>query len=343
MHPSRFTSVLLMVFIFWGKVAGAAPPVRLQRPQRRTFRRTVPFSGQVVPRRKATLRAPLSGYLLAVMVPDETPVKAGKVLFLLGGPEVERKISLLATQIATLKKEIFLAEKRVEIKRKGLSAHLVPYGEFLQAREYFLQLQRELGARKTQLQILKQQRKVRAPFSGIFTRRRVFPGEWVNRGTVLAEVIDPKALWIRALVFAPEGVSLAGKPALIRLRGRILSARITRLAPEKTPAGGRIVFLEGPSLSSLSPYEYVRGEIILEEHREALAVPRQAVLYDQKERPCVFVKTRHGFVQRFIRIGQETADWVEVLSGLKPDEEVVVQGAYELFYRNFPRTYHLPD
>lgn len=317
---------------------------RVATPVRRDFCRTVPFTGEVLSRRSVRITALTSGRIVSLGVSDESRVKAGEVLFVLGGPEVEKRLGSLRTEIRILQQRILLAEKALKLKKKGFSARLIPYSEVLSAEEHLWRLKSELSARQNAFHLLESYLRIRAPIAGIFTRRRVSVGQWVEKGAVLAEIVDPERVWIRALVFPPRGFRLSRKPARILLPDRVLPARVTRVAPEETPVGGRIVFLSGPELSRyLAPGETVKGRIVLAEHRNALALPRQAVIYDRNEKPWVFVKTPKGYVRRALRLGLVQGNWVEVLSGLKPHEKVVVQGAYELFYRNFPRTYHLPD
>ena len=337
-----FLIISLIKFVKATKVEPSL--IKVSTPVRRDFYRTVPFAGEVLSRRSVRITALTPGRIVSIGVPDESRVKAGEVLFVLGGPEVQRRLVSLRTEIRILQRRVLLAEKALKLKKKSFSAHLIPYSEVLSAEEHLGRLKSELSARQNALRLFESYLRIRAPIAGVFTRRRVSVGQWVEKGTVLAAIVDPERVWIRALVFPPPGFRLSGKPARILLPDRVLPARVTRVAPEETPAGGRIVFLEGPELSRyLAPGETVKGRIILAEHRKALALPRQAIIYDRNEKPWVFVKTPKGYVRRALRLGLVQGNWVEVLSGLKPHEKVVVQGAYELFYRDFPRTYHLPD
>ncbi|MBX6422835.1 efflux RND transporter periplasmic adaptor subunit [Thermosulfurimonas sp. F29] len=337
----------LLFFLIIGAVEAAAEPplfIRISFPERRNFRRTVPFVGRVLPRKRVRITAPMEGRIISIGAPDESPVRAGMILFVLGGPEVEKRLANLKSQVAVLEKEISLAEEAVRLKREGVRAKIIPYGELLNAEEHLLQLENELGARRSELHFLKIRVRIRAPISGVFTRRRVSVGQRVKKGAVLAEILDPKTLWIRAMVFPPEGIGLCDKPAIIRLGGRTISARVTKVAPERTPAGGRVVFLEGKDIAGfLGPGEAVSGEIIIEEHRKALAVPEEALVYDESGKAYVFVKSEKGFEKRMVKTGLSGDGFVEVVSGLREGEKVVVEGAYELFYRNFSRIYRVPD
>lgn len=74
-----------------------------------------------------------------------------------------------------------------------------------------------------------------------------------------------------------------------------------------------------------------------------LAVPKSAIVYDQQDHPFLFV-SKDGIYKRLsIQTGMTQHGWVEILSGLKDDQLVVVKGAYELFYRNFNEMFKVQD
>ncbi len=337
-----FLIISLIKFVEAAKVEPSL--IKVSSPVRRDFRRTVPFVGKVFPKKGVRITALMPGRIVSIGVPDESWVKAGEVLFVLGGPELERRLATLRSQVATLERAISLAEEAVRLKKEGVKARIIPYREFLNAKEHLLQLKNELVARKNELHLFESRLRIRAPISGIFTRRRVSIGQDVEKGTILAEVVDPQDLRVRATVFLTKKADLTGKLALIYLPNRPLFAKVVGVAPEQTPAGGITVFLEGKDISRfLVPGKSVKGALVLEEHRGALAVPEEALVYDEAERAYVFVKTEKGFEKRMVKTGLSGDGFVEVVSGLKKGEEVVIKGAYELFYRDFNRIYRLPD
>ncbi len=318
--------------------------IRVSHPIKRDFYRTVPFMGEVVSKKRVEVVARVPGRIVSIRIPDESPVKKGKILFTLGGPEIEKRLRGLEARLKALREEMALAEEAVRLKEEGAKAKIVPYGELLSAKEHLLSLEAEFEALKAELTSFKAGFQVKAPISGIFTRRRVSIGQDVEKGTILAEVVDPKTLWIKAVVFLPDKAKLGGKSALIKTRDHFIRAQVTGNSPRHTPAGGTIVFLEGKEIPrNLAPGQTVSGEIILEEHKGSLALPAQAVVYDDKERAYVFVKSGKTFEKRRVKTGIVADGFIEILSGLQGEKAVVVQGAYELFYRNFNQIYKVPD
>ncbi len=342
-----FLGALFLTFSWLtaGETAKAGSPlIKVSYPVTRDFYRTVPFMGEVVSKRRVELVALTSGRIVSIRALDESPVKKSEILFVLGGPEVEKRLGSLKARLAALKKEIALAQESVRLKEKGAKIKVVPYREVLSAREQLLSLQAEFKAVQTELTTLRAGLQVKAPISGVFTRRRVSIGQEVEKGTVLAEVVDSQALWIKATVFLPHKIPLCGRYALIKTEDKSLMAKVVGVSPEQTPAGGTVVFLEGKEIfRNLAPGQTVSGKIILEEHKGVFALPGEAVVYDEEERAYVFVKSGNDFERRRVQTGLAANGFIEIVSGLKRGEKVVIQGAYELFYRNFNQIYKVPD
>jgi HlyD family secretion protein len=70
------------------------------------------------------------------------------------------------------------------------------------------------------------------------------------------------------------------------------------------------------------------AEIVLEEHKNVLTVPEQAVLYDKDRNATVWVPDVHGKDGHRVvpvKVGLSNGSKVEVLSGLRSGDKVVLQ------------------
>ncbi len=70
------------------------------------------------------------------------------------------------------------------------------------------------------------------------------------------------------------------------------------------------------------------AEVVLEEHKHVLTVPEQAVLYDKDRNASVWVPDPHGKDgHRIVKVktGLSNGSRVEITSGLKPGDTVVLQ------------------
>ena len=72
-------------------------------------------------------------------------------------------------------------------------------------------------------------------------------------------------------------------------------------------------------------------------------MPEDAVVYDQEGKSFIFVKKGRGYEKRQVKTGLIKNGWIEIVSGLSKNDMLVIRGAYELFYRDFSKTYKVPD
>jgi cobalt-zinc-cadmium efflux system membrane fusion protein len=69
--------------------------------------------------------------------------------------------------------------------------------------------------------------------------------------------------------------------------------------------------------------------------KNVLTVPVSAVLHDEQNEPFVYVEIQPGkFAQRLVSVGAQQNDQQEILSGLKPGDNVVSEGSVFLQFAN---------
>ncbi len=126
----------------------------------------------------------------------------------------------------------------------------------------------------------------------------------------------------------------------------IVWGTITNVLPERTAMGADIVWIKGhyPDFA-LKPGKMVGGKIVLSMHKKALAVPESAIVRDRDENSFVFLKNFNfsGYHRQSVKTGIISNGMTEILQGLKKDDKIVVQGAYELFYSDFNKIYKVVD
>lgn len=173
-----------------------------------------------------------------------------------------------------------------------------------------------------------------APIDGQLTDVHIVPGEVVSENEVLAEIIDPARLWVEATLYdAPLAERITGGAARTRqIPDRAFPLILAGVSPKVNPEnqGLHLQFAiretDGRLKSGMPVDVYAHtGATTF-----ALAVPRVALL-ERGGLPLVWVKTApERFEGRAVRLGRRTAEWVEILEGVRPDERVVVQGQQQL-------------
>lgn len=349
----------LVAYVFWqskgrepvaGNIASdslssTSSVICTAHPAWRTFTVNIPWIGIVEPQASIKLTALVAGRVESIDAEDEHPVEKGRPIMQLGGPRIKEARTKLTIEVESLKTQVKLARETLVRLEESLKTHLATKDQVAAAQEALVRLKARLRDARLNLKTLNRESCITAPINGIFTNRQVSVGQDVTAGQVVGEIIDTGRLRIAASLFPPRDIELQGKEATIRLNAnRNVSGVVRKVLPRASSTGAVRVWIEGPQIDALlHPGEMVGGDIVVESRPGALAVPKSAIVYDAQEHPFLFVRKGSGYERVAVQTGVEQGGWVEVLSGLKADQLVVVKGAYELFYRNFNEQFKVQD
>lgn len=172
---------------------------------------------------------------------------------------------------------------------------------------------------------------IRAPFAGRVTSRKIQVGTHVRPGEELFTVTDYDPLI--ALIFLPETDVLAleeGREVRLNLKadaGVAFSGRISQISPVVDTATGtvkvKVEAIKPPK--TVRPGSFVSVNIIRETRGDAVILPREAVIRELRD-AHVFVTDGNKAAKRVIQLGIEEGTNVQVLSGVKAGDKVIIAG-----------------
>jgi membrane fusion protein (multidrug efflux system) len=203
-----------------------------------------------------------------------------------------------------------------------------------EAEERLAAARSELAAAKFQ----QTQLGVRAPLSGILARLRATPGEWLDAGKEIGEIVDPDRLVITAQLPSTETAALRiGQKAEVSLRlgadeKPLAEATVQFISPQITPGSDTIlVRLALSHGSAVRVGQFVALRVIAEERPGRLAVPEVAVYTDPDGRSTLSIVEGDIARQRIVQTGLRDGGLVEVSGeGVVEGATVVTVGSYAL-------------
>jgi len=321
------------------------PLITTALPERRTFTLRVPWIGTAEAQASVELTALVAGRVEVISAGDQQPIGKGQSVMRLGGPQIEYARAKLKDEIGSLETQVDYARQTLERLKESLETQLATKDQLAEAQDEKVRLEAQLDEARMGLRTLNNQTNVTAPMNGVFTNRRVSMGQDVNAGQVVGEIIDTGRLRVTASLFPPQDIKLQGKKATIRLSAnKLVTGIVQRVLPRASDTGSMTVWIEGSQIDTqLRPGQMAAGDIVVEVKPDALAVPESAIVYDSQELPYLFVRKDSSYESLSVQTGLEQDGWIEILSGLKQDQMVVTQGAYELFYRTFNEQFKVQD
>lgn len=295
-------------------------PDDVARVARRDLIAGVPVSGTLQPAVEVRIASPIPEVVDQVLVKEGQAVQRGQVLARFRTSAVEpaalsaeaqrRKAEADYQRMQNLYKEGAVSEQDVESAEVALRA--------AQANE--------AGAKKRL-----DESTVRAPVSGVISKRAVDSGDRVKDGDLLFQLVDTRELEFEATV-PSEYVSAVriGAPVVLAVTGADsgVAGRVARVNATVDEATRQVkVYLTVPNRGGrLVGGLFATGRIVLHQVTNAVAVPRTAVRIGPDGKTYVLIVERGKIARRDVAVGatDEQASLVEIKTGLQGGEMVIV-------------------
>lgn len=177
-----------------------------------------------------------------------------------------------------------------------------------------------------------------APTSGVLTQQNVVVGQAVGAGDALMEVADRSQMLAKGLTYESSDlgkirINQTATLSVDSLPGKPFSGSVQRIDPsidEKDRTFAIYVLVENPD-AILLPHMQGDLEIAIGNAEEILVVPERAILGTIGNH-FIYVKDGMNFEKRNVELGLRKGGKREIISGIFPGEEVVIQGNYQLQY-----------
>jgi Cu(I)/Ag(I) efflux system membrane fusion protein len=299
--------------------------VRSEAAELRSLDRTVRAAGRVEPdeRRMAMIAPKFEGYVerLHVNVTGQ-PVAKGQPLFEVYSPE-----------LVSAQREYAIAVQGAASLKGADSPAQLGMGRLV---ESSLQRLKNWDISEEQIKALvasgetKRTVTFRSPVSGVVTEKKAVQGMRFMPGEALYQVSDLSAVWVVADVFEQDlGQVKTGAKAQIKISAypeKLFNGRVTYVYPTLNADTRTVpvrVELANPGLL-LKPGMFAQMELQVGGKAQVVTVPVSAVI-DSGTRQVVLIQLKEGrFEPREVKLGARSDTHVEVLSGVKEGEQVVV-------------------
>ncbi|QNI33765.1 efflux RND transporter periplasmic adaptor subunit [Alloacidobacterium dinghuense] len=182
-----------------------------------------------------------------------------------------------------------------------------------------------------------------SPMDGVVLSRDVEIGDAVSSILVLGSTAtlvmtlgDTTQVYVQGKVDEADiGSVYLGQPAHIRVESfpnKSFNGKVTKIAPLGVEKDNVTTFevrvsIDNPT-GELKANMTANAEILITEHKNALSVPEQALVYDNQKNASVFVpdpKQKDGQRKIAVKSGISNGSRTEILDGLKEGDTVVLQ------------------
>jgi RND family efflux transporter MFP subunit len=325
------------------KEAAAPATVTVTQVARGNVSRILQLTGSVAapPNRDVKVSSLVAGRIADLTVAEGDRVESGQVIAKIDDRTYRDQVTQAEAGVAQAQANVENTKlnlaRNEDLVQKGIAARKELEDARAQARVAEATLMQVNAALSlAQLQLTRTQ--VHSPMSGTVVKRFVSMGEQVDgtAATPIVEIASLNEVELMANVPAadlrrlPVGTSVQLTSASLTDRhftGHVVA--VSQAVDPMTNAG--LVRVRIPNANSeLRLGMFLSAQIPVETHSKVLTVPPQSIYKDQEGKSRVFKVDGENATAVEVELGIETPDIVEILSGVKEGDKIVLTGGYGL-------------
>jgi membrane fusion protein (multidrug efflux system) len=306
------------------EIKSEAISVQLAQPTLGKLDKSFTAQGNFAPIQSLTLLSETSGQVLKVLKRKGDKVRAGELL-------VQVEANTMSADLATAQANYEKAKRDLSRFENLASGEAITKRQLEEAR---------LSVKTTEAQLVAARQRVNktritAPIGGEINEIYIEVGSFLNTGTKLYDIVNVEKLKLKIQVDESQ-VLLINKGDKVNVKADVNAAQefdgtVTAIAAQATNALKYDVEIEvkNPEKNSLRAGMYGTASFKIDEQRDALLLPREAIVGGIQD-PSVYV-VENGIARlKKVKAGTVTQDQVEIVEGLKAGEKVVRSGQINL-------------
>ncbi len=300
------------------------------------------YSGTVEPLERVRLATRIMGWVEKMLVEEGQQVQKGQLLVKLRSKDLEARLAQAEASLAEAQAQY--ENTRVNFKRieSLFKKQAATRKELDDMKTAFTSAKAHLEAAKqmkAEVQELLQYTRLIAPFDGVVTRKLVEEGDLASPGQPILEVETTNQFKI--VIQVPESDIQKIRPGMtariqvaaahIGTNGKSYQGTVTRIIPSANPLSRQFevqVMLHESGLPIKSGM-FARVQLNLGS-KNTLLVPEQAVFKRGQLEGLFVIDENYRAHLRWVQTGKRKDHSVEILAGLNPGEQVVVQSESKL-------------
>lgn len=299
----------------------------------RPMERSLVVVGSFAAREEAVIAAQVGGQIEQCRVDLGSVVTNGQKLALIDTAAYEARLQQAAANLSRAQAAATNAQRDLERVRQLQQEKIASTAALDEAEATATQTAADIKSAEAALAVARldlERSHVKAPFPGTVAARLASAGDYVSVGTPIVRLVETDVLRLKLDV--PErnaGQVSAGQAVRVWLESttNVVTGTLARLAPA-IRASDRMLAVEAdiPNPGSLRAGLFARAEIVVNPNEPALCVPEEALVSFAGLDKVVLLQEGKA-EERTVRIGRRADGWVEIVSGLKTGEPVVLNPA----------------
>jgi len=299
-------------------------------------------SGKVEAVSSSMITTRQSGYVDKVNVNIGEKVKKGQTLIELDDNNLQAKRSMVKSKVSTAKTAFENAKK--DLKRyKNLKANnSVSNKEFEQIQLQYDNAKSNLEAAQQQMNSINSELdyvNIKAPFDGVVTNKFIKSGNLAMPGKPLLNINGSDKYEVVSKV-GEEQINQISKGQEVNVNissiDTELKGNVTEVSNSSAASGGQyMIKISLSEKKNIKPGMYAEVKLQAKNDKttqnQGLKIPKSALIHTNDLVGVYTISKSNTAVLRWLKLGSEQANHVEVVSGLDPQDKIIVEAEGKLY------------
>jgi len=301
-------------------------------------------SGKLVSKNSVNVSTRMMGYITSMPVQVGQSVRAGQQLVSINSTDIQAKGGQADAQIMQAQAAYDAAKKDYERFLNLFNSQSASQKELDDMKARFDMAAAGLNAAKQMKNEVNAQYKytnITAPVSGVVTAKFAEQGDMASPGMPLLTIESPGVLQAQVMVSENNIAQVKNGmdvKILIKSSGKEIDGKVAEISQSSANTGGQyMVKINLPADDELRPGMYVNARFPFEiqtdlnSDTESVVIPKTALVKKGQLTGIYTVSSQNTAVLRWLKLGKDFGEEIEVLSGLSSDEQYIVSAEGRLY------------
>jgi RND family efflux transporter MFP subunit len=303
---------------------------------------TISVSGRIESHETAAISTRMMGFISRINVKPGDVVEKGQLLVTINNGDILAKRAQAQAMISETAAALKDAQKDYERFEELYNQKSASTKEFENATLRYNSIKAKAEAAqqmKNETDAMLAYSNLVAPFTGVITQKNSNEGSMANPGMPILMMEQSDEYHVRASVSESEvGQLKKGMNAevIVKSTGKIIRGKISEISPSSQFTGGQFqlkIIIPSTENTGLFSGMYVNVNIPLKNTSgvQSLSVPASAIIHKDQLSGLYTVSDNQTAQLRWLKVGKEYGNQVEILSGLNSDERFIIKSDSKLY------------
>lgn len=301
-------------------------------------------SGEIVSVETALISTRVMGFITDIKVKTGDKVRKGQLLVTISNDDILAKRAQAQAMVSEAEAALKDAQKDYQrftelfkqqsASQKELENITLQYTAAKSKAETAKQMQKEAEAMLAYTNLT-------SPFAGVITKKNMDVGSMANPGMPILIIENSGSFQLNTSVTEADidRVNVnADAQIFIGSTGRSLTGKVSEVSPSSKMSGGQyLVKVNIPDEENHGLHSGMYAKVLIDVsgqsdiHDNTVTIPASAIIHKDQLSALYTVSESQTALLRWVKLGKSTGDQVEVLSGLRENEEFILAADGKLY------------